>query len=152
MENSVFEKLFATTLLQMGMKESAVITRVMTYGDCVTLDKESKLKLSKDAQETLKEFVKRASITVVNGKEYEWGQRCLVKVVLGYKRYQVFGGFYDGNHERIYDFETRELTEDEKKRIVITFSEKSTDYSYAIYLLDEAVEDANEAIRVLNLS
>lgn len=149
---SAFEKLFASTLVQMGMKESAVITRVMTYGDAITLDKDSKLRLTKDAQNTLKEFVKEATITVVNGKEYDWGQRVRLKVILGDRNYKVFGGFYDQNHERIYDFETRALTEEEKHRVVITFSEKSDGYNYSVYLLDDNVASIDDAIKLLDIN
>lgn len=149
---TTFEKLFASTLLQMGMKESAVITRVMIYGDALTLDKDSKLRLTKDAGDTLKEFVKQATITVVNGKEYDWGQRCQLKVVLGDRNYKVFGGFYDQNHERIYDFETRALTDEEKQRVVITFAEKADGYNYSVYLLDDAVTSIDEAMKLLDIN
>lgn len=152
MEKSSFEKLFASTLVQMGMKESAIITRVMTYGDALTLDKDSKCRLTKDAQETLKEYVKQAAIKIVNGKEYDWGQRAQIKVILGDRNYKVFGGFYDQNHERIYDFETRELTEEEKQRVVITFSEKSDGYNYSVYLLDDAVSSIDEAMKLLDIN
>lgn len=148
---TTFEKLFASTLLQMGMKESAVITRVMTYGDALTLARDSKLRLTEDAQNTLKEFVKQATITVVNGKEYDWGQRVRLKVILGDRSYKVFGGFYDQNHERIYDFETRALTDEEKRRVVITFSEKTDGYNYSVYLLDAVVFSLDEAIERLKL-
>ena len=152
MEKSSFEKLFASTLVQMGMKESALITRIMTYGDALTLDKDSRLMLTKDAQNTLKEFVKEATITVVNGKEYDWGQRVQLKVILGDRNYKVFGGFYDQNHERIYDFETRALTDEEKQRVVITFSEKSDGYNYSVYLLDNVVSSIEEAMKLLDIN
>lgn len=148
MEKTAFEKLFASCLTKMGLKETAVATKVFTYGDVRILDKESSVKF-KDAEiEALKKLVEVGDFKITEG---EWGSRCRMSYVLGQRKFSGFCNIYDENYDR--DFVEGDISEEDKKRLVVVFYEKSKpeDFRFTVYMMSEPVTDIDKVIDILNL-
>lgn len=145
MEKSV-EKLLATSLSKMGLKETAVATKIFTYGDVRVLDKNSSVKFSAKELEALKKLVEVGNFKITDG---EWGSRCKMSYVLGDRKFSGFCNIYHEDYDR--DFSEGDITEEEKQRLVVVFYEKPNDFRFTIYMMDDSVTDIDAVIEKLNL-
>ena len=146
MENTAFDKLFASTLTKLGMKESSIATKVFTYGNAYILDKDTKLKLSDKEVEVLKEFVKRASFKIIDG---QYGARCGISCNLGDKRFWEYGNLYDENYNR--DFSEGDISEEDKQRVVVVFYEKGKEFRMTVFMMDNPPKDLSDIRTKLNI-
>ena len=140
-------EILASVFSKMGLKETAVATKVLTYGDAKILDKKSRIKLSTKEIEALKEVVKLGTFKITEG---QWGARCRMSYVLGQRRFSEFCNIYDEEYERD-NFVEGEISEEDKKRLVVVFYEKQDDFRFTIYMMDEPVTDIDAVIDKLNL-
>ena len=144
---STFESLLATSLSKMGLKETAVATKVFTYGNVKILDKESAVKFKVDELEALKKLVEIGSFKITEG---EWGARCRMSYVLGQRKFSGFCNIYDEEFERD-NFVEGDISEEDKKKLVVVFYEKPNDFRFTIYMMKEPVTDINAVIDKLGI-
>lgn len=144
---STFESLLATSLNKMGLKETPIATKVFTYGDVRVLDKNSAVKLQSNEIEALKHLVESGSYKIVDG---QWGARCRMSYVLGQRKFSDFCNIYDENFERDV-FVEGDISDEDKKKLVIVFYEKPDRFRFTIYMMDEPVTNIDEVINKLNI-
>lgn len=140
-------EILAGVFSKMGLKETAVATKVLTYGDAKILDKKSRIKLSTKEIEALKEVVKLGTFKITEG---QWGARCRMSYILGQRKFSEFCNIYDEEYERD-NFVEGEISEEDKKRLVVVFYEKQDDFRFTVYMMDEPVTDIDAVIDKLNL-
>jgi len=143
---TTFESLMAQSLSKMGLKETAVATKVFTYGDVKMLDKSSYVKLSEKEQEALKKLIEVGSFKVVDG---QWGSRCKMSYVLGDRKFSDFCNIYHEDYDR--DFPEGDVSEEDKKKLVVVFYEKPNDFRFTVYMMDEEVTSIDDVISKLGL-
>jgi len=143
---TTFESLMAQSLSKMGLKETAVATKVFTYGDVKMLDKSSSVKLSEKEQEALKKLIEVGSFKVVDG---QWGSRCKMSYVLGDRKFSDFCNIYHEDYDR--DFPEGDVSEEDKKKLVVVFYEKPNDFRFTVYMMDEEVTSIDDVISKLGL-
>lgn len=143
---TTFESLMAQSLSKMGLKETAVATKVFTYGDVKMLDKSSSVKLSEKEQEALKKLIEVGSFKVVDG---QWGSRCKMSYVLGDRKFSDFCNIYHEDYDR--DFPEGDVPEEDKKKLVVVFYEKPNDFRFTVYMMDEEVTSIDDVISKLGL-
>jgi hypothetical protein len=143
---TTFESLMAQSLSKMGLKETAVATKVFTYGDVKMLDKNSSVKLSEKEQEALKKLIEVGSFKVVDG---QWGSRCKMSYVLGDRKFSDFCNIYHEDYDR--DFPEGDVSEEDKKKLVVVFYEKPNDFRFTVYMMDEEVTSIDDVISKLGL-
>ena len=143
---TTFESLMAQSLSKMGLKETAVATKVFTYGDVKMLDKSSSVKLSEKEQDALKQLIEVGSFKVVDG---QWGSRCKMSYVLGDRKFSDFCNIYHEDYDR--DFPEGDISEEDKKKLVVVFYEKPNDFRFTIYMMDEVVTNIDDVITKLGL-
>jgi hypothetical protein len=131
----------------MGLKETAVATKVFTYGDVKILDKESAIKFKTDELEALKKLVEIGTYKITEG---EWGARCRMSYVLGQRKFSGFCNIYDEEFERD-NFVEGDISEEDKKKLVVVFYEKPNDFRFTIYMMKEPVTDINAVIDKLGI-
>lgn len=141
--NEVLAGLFT----KMGLKETAVATKVFTYGDAKVLDKKSNLKLTSKELDVLKEIVKIGDFKITEG---QWGARCRMSYVLGQRKFSGFCNIYDEEFERD-NFTEGDISEEDKKKLVVVFYEKPNDFRFTIYMMKEPVTDINAVIDKLGI-
>ena len=143
---TTFESLMAQSLSKMGLKETAVATKVFTYGDVKMLDKSSSVKLSEKEQDALKKLIEVGSFKVVDG---QWGSRCKMSYVLGDRKFSDFCNIYHEDYDR--DFPEGDISEEDKKKLVVVFYEKPNDFRFTVYMMDDIVTSIDDAITKLGL-
>lgn len=143
---TTFESLMAQSLSKMGLKETAVATKVFTYGDVKMLDKSSSVKLSEKEQDALKKLIEVGSFKVVDG---QWGSRCKMSYVLGDRKFSDFCNIYHEDYDR--DFPEGDVSEEDKKKLVVVFYEKPNDFRFTIYMMDDIVTSIDDVITKLGL-
>ena len=143
---TTFESLMAQSLSKMGLKETAVATKVFTYGDVKMLDKSSSVKLSEKEQNALKKLIEVGSFKVVDG---QWGSRCKMSYVLGDRKFSDFCNIYHEDYDR--DFPEGDISEEDKKKLVVVFYEKPNDFRFTVYMMDEPVTDIDKIVDKLGL-
>jgi len=144
---TTFESLLATSLSKMGLKETAVATKVFTYGDVKILDKETSIKFKKEELDALKKLVEVGNFKITEG---EWGARCRMSYVLGKRKFSGFCNIYDENYERD-NFVEGDISEEDKKKLMVVFYEKPNDFRFTVYMMDEPITNIDEAIDKMNL-
>ena len=143
---TTFESLMAQSLSKMGLKETAVATKVFTYGDVKMLDKSSSVKLSEKEQDALKKLIEVGSFKVVDG---QWGSRCKMSYVLGDRKFSDFCNIYHEDYDR--DFPEGDISEEDKKKLVVVFYEKPNDFRFTVYMMDDIVTNIDDVITKLGL-
>lgn len=143
---TTFESLMAQSLSKMGLKETAVATKVFTYGDVKMLDKSSSVKLSEKEQNALKKLIEVGSFKVVDG---QWGSRCKMSYVLGDRKFSDFCNIYHEDYDR--DFPEGDISDEDKKKLVVVFYEKPNDFRFTIYMMDDKVTSIDGVISKLGL-
>lgn len=143
---TTFESLMAQSLSKMGLKETAVATKVFTYGDVKMLDKSSSVKLSEKEQDALKKLIEVGSFKVVDG---QWGSRCKMSYVLGDRKFSDFCNIYHEDYDR--DFPEGDVSDEDKKKLVVVFYEKPNDFRFTIYMMDDIVTSIDDVITKLGL-
>ena len=143
---TTFESLMAQSLSKMGLKETAVATKVFTYGDVKMLDKNSSVKLSEKEQDALKKLIEVGSFKVVDG---QWGSRCKMSYVLGDRKFSDFCNIYHEDYDR--DFPEGDISDEDKKKLVVVFYEKPNDFRFTVYMMDDIVTGIDDAITKLGL-
>ena len=143
---TTFESLMAQSLSKMGLKETAVATKVFIYGDVKMLDKNSSVKLSEKEQDALKKLIEVGNFKVVDG---QWGSRCKMSYVLGDRKFSDFCNIYHEDYDR--DFPEGDISEEDKKKLVVVFYEKPNDFRFTIYMMDEVVTNIDDVITKLGL-
>ena len=143
---TTFESLMAQSLSKMGLKETAVATKVFTYGDVKMLDKSSSVKLSEKEQDALKKLIEVGSFKVVDG---QWGSRCKMSYVLGDRKFSDFCNIYHEDYDR--DFPEGDISEEDKKKLVVVFYEKPNDFRFTVYMMDDIVTSIDDVITKLGL-
>ena len=141
--NEILAGLFS----KMGLKETAVATKVLTYGDAKILDKKSRLKLTSKEVEALKEIVKIGNFKIT---ECQWGARCRMSYVVGDRKFSEFCNIYNEEFERDV-FTEGDISDEDKKRLVVVFYEKQDDFRFTVYMMDEPVTNIDSVIEKLNL-
>lgn len=143
---TTFESLMAQSLSKMGLKETAVATKVFIYGDVKMLDKNSSVKLSVKEQDALKKLIEVGSFKVVDG---QWGSRCKMSYVLGDRKFSDFCNIYHEDYDR--DFPEGDISEEDKKKLVVVFYEKPNDFRFTVYMMDDIVTSIDDVITKLGL-
>jgi hypothetical protein len=143
---TTFESLMAQSLSKMGLKETAVATKVFTYGDVKMLDKSSSVKLSVKEQNTLKKLIEVGNFKVTDG---QWGSRCKMSYVLGDRKFSDFCNIYHEDYDR--DFPEGDVSDEDKKKLVVVFYEKPNDFRFTVYMMDEVVTNIDDVITKLGL-
>lgn len=143
---TTFESLMAQSLSKMGLKETAVATKVFTYGDVKMLDKSSSVKLSEKEQDALKKLIEVGSFKVVDG---QWGSRCKMSYVLGDRKFSDFCNIYHEDYDR--DFPEGDISEEDKQKLVVVFYEKPNDFRFTVYMMDDIVTSIDDVITKLGL-
>lgn len=143
---TTFESLMAQSLSKMGLKETAVATKVFIYGDVKMLDKNSSVKLSEKEQDALKKLIEVGNFKVVDG---QWGSRCKMSYVLGDRKFSDFCNIYHEDYDR--DFPEGDISEEDKKKLVVVFYEKPNDFRFTVYMMDEVVTNIDDVITKLGL-
>lgn len=143
---TTFESLMAQSLSKMGLKETAVATKVFTYGDVKMLDKSSSVKLSEKEQDALKKLIEVGSFKVVDG---QWGSRCKMSYVLGDRKFSDFCNIYHEDYDR--DFPEGDISDEDKKKLVVVFYEKPNDFRFTVYMMDDIVTSIDDVITKLGL-
>ena len=144
---TTFESLLAISLSKMGLKETSVATKVFTYGDVKILDKKTSIKFKKEELDALKKLVEVGNFKITEG---EWGARCRMSYVLGQRKFSGFCNIYDENYERD-NFVEGDISEEDKKKLVVVFYEKPNDFRFTIYMMKEPVTDIDKIIDKLGL-
>lgn len=143
---TTFESLMAQSLSKMGLKETAVATKVFIYGDVKMLDKNSAVKLSEKEQDALKKLIEVGNFKVVDG---QWGSRCKMSYILGDRKFSDFCNIYHEDYDR--DFPEGDISEEDKKKLVVVFYEKPNDFRFTVYMMDEVVTNIDDVIAKLGL-
>lgn len=143
---TTFESLMAQSLSKMGLKETAVATKVFTYGDVKMLGKSSSVKLSEKEQDALKKLIEVGSFKVVDG---QWGSRCKMSYVLGDRKFSDFCNIYHEDYDR--DFPEGDISDEDKKKLVVVFYEKPNDFRFTVYMMDDIVTSIDGVISKLGL-
>lgn len=143
---TTFESLMAQSLSKMGLKETAVATKVFTYGDVKMLDKSSSVKLSEKEQDALKKLIEVGSFKVTDG---QWGSRCKMSYVLGDRKFSDFCNIYHEDYDR--DFPEGDISDEDKKKLVVVFYEKPNDFRFTVYMMDDIVTSIDDVITKLGL-
>ena len=143
---TTFESLMAQSLSKMGLKETAVATKVFTYGDVKMLDKSSSVKLSEKEQDALKKLIEVGSFKVVDG---QWGSRCKMSYILGDRKFSDFCNIYHEDYDR--DFPEGDISDEDKKKLVVVFYEKPNDFRFTVYMMDDIVTSIDDVITKLGL-
>ena len=143
---TTFESLMAQSLSKMGLKETAVATKVFIYGDVKMLDKNSSVKLSEKEQDALKKLIEVGSFKVVDG---QWGSRCKMSYILGDRKFSDFCNIYHEDYDR--DFPEGDISEEDKKKLVVVFYEKPNDFRFTVYMMDDIVTSIDDVITKLGL-
>ena len=143
---TTFESLMAQSLTKMGLKETAVATKVFILNDMKVLAKNTTVKLSDKEQNALKKLVEVGNFKIVDG---QWGSRCKMSYVLGDRKFSDFCNIYHEDFDR--DFPEGDISDEDKKKLVVVFYEKPNDFRFTVYMMDDEITDIDAVVTKLGL-